>query len=213
VKKFLALLVFLALGVIVWSFFWPLSAAAAGDDFPYGNGVNVSVSGLTANTATVSFVTPPSSASYTYVYGFVAENNPLLWCGQNVAYWNPQSTVYVPTYARCLGRTLKWHPTGGATYRAMLVYSSVSYQSPYLTSVTNDFDPVTNVDVVASNSFSPVSNITSSGSFTIGSASFSLDTSGLDSEISSYSDTFRVSVLVIIFFLCFFGVVRNLRKS
>jgi len=194
------------------------SVAWGMEDFPYGQPINTKV--LIAKTAaTYQVYTPPSSSSITYVYGWYSTNASGIDCGATPL-WRSGAGQYFQLYLKCVGTTLKWTPVGGSSYDAMLVYSSVSYQAP-VTSVdvdvvaSNTFSPNNNVDVdvIASNTFSPTNNITSSGSFTIGSASFSLDTTALESAVDSLKYPWLLALPFFLFLYALFSVISAIRKK
>jgi len=201
----LYVLVFLAVSLAAFATY---GVAWGADDFPYGQSTASKV--LIGQVAgTYILFSPVSSSSHTYVYAWSSSNGAALQCGSTPIF-KIAATTYQQTYLDCVGLSLKWVPTGGGSYDAMVVYSTSPYAAVVPVISPNEVN--VDVDVTASNSFSPVNNITSSGSFSISSASFSLDTSSLESAISRLPIPWYLALPFFLFLFALFGVIRSLRK-
>jgi len=199
---------------------------AWGEEWPY-NSRSSTITGtdLLGNGTLQTVYTPPSSSSVTtlikwdLLVGGTSGKYAEVKCGTTRLFWftsHNQAVASDPGSGpiRCVGKSVKIAlgsaPVASQSFMLTYILGEVPSTSyPITFSPTNNTD----VDVVASNSFSPVNNITSSGSFTIGSASFSLDTTALQSSIDALKFPWLLALPFFLFLYVLFSVISAIRKK
>jgi len=187
-------------------FFGLLTAAAAAYSVAYGWDAPPEARSIYCNDG-VTCLSPTSSSSVYFVwYAFMSDDGAMtLDCGNlatiarhfGTTSTGPKNSELQLRHS-CVGRTIK---ANGGT--ATVIYTTAT-PTPL---------PTPAVTVNNTNNFSPVNNITSSGSFTIGSASFSVDTAGLEQSVDSLKYPWLLALPFFLFCYVLFSVISAIRKK